>query len=273
MLITRSNAIPANYLLCSFTVIVATLSAQQGVTNPNSSSSGPPIGLAPANRSLPPGSSPAAGSGAVFLSGRIVMENGAPLPSTVAIERVCSISARTVAWTDAKGRFAFQWSGLPSTLPDASDSGSRSSGGMIGISPGLSVSGGGGGAVGIGGGGSGSGAGGALVNCDLRARLAGYRSDVISVTSRHETDNPNLGIIVLHRLSGINDATVSSTSLGAPPAAKSAYQKGIAALQAGASRSGSEATPACGQAVPHLRGLLWSNWESPPATTGTGPIR
>jgi len=211
--------------------------AQQGVVVPTTSPSAPPIGLVPANRSLPPGSAPSGGNGAastsIFLSGRIAMENGASLPSSVAIERVCSISARTVAWTDPKGRFSFRWGSSTSGPLDASDSGNRNSAGMLGISPGVAVSGGNGGSVGTGGGGPGSGPMSAVMNCELRASLAGYRSDVINLTSRHETDSPDLGLIVLHRLSAGEGATVTSTSLAAPRSAKSAYEKGIAALHAG----------------------------------------
>ena len=76
------------------------------------------------------------------------------------------------------------------------------------------------------------------MNCELRASLAGYRSDVVSLTSRHETDSPDLGLIVLHRLSGGEGATVTSSSLAAPRSAKSAYEKGIAALHAGKREQG-----------------------------------
>jgi tetratricopeptide (TPR) repeat protein len=165
------------------------------------------------------------------------MENGASLPSSVAIERVCSISARTVAWTDPKGRFSFRWGGSSGPL-DASDSGNRNSAGMLGISPGVAVAGGNGGSVGTGGGGPGSGLMSAVMNCELRASLAGYRSDVISLTSRHETDSPDLGLIVLHRLSAGEGSTVTSSSLAAPRSARSAYEKGIAALHAGRREQG-----------------------------------
>ncbi len=162
------------------------------------------------------------------------MESGAALPSSVAIERVCSISARTVAWTDSKGRFSFQWGGSSSSASlDASDSGNRNSAGMLGISPGVAVAGGNGGSVGTGGGGPGAGPMSAVMNCELRASLAGYRSDAINLTSRHETDNQDIGLIVLHRLSPGEGARVTSSSLAAPRSAKIAYEKGIAALHAG----------------------------------------
>jgi len=223
-------------------LLAVTAMAQQGVVTPTTSPSAPPIGVVPGNRGLPPGSAPSGGNGAgstsVFLSGRIAMENGASLPSSVAIERVCSISARTVAWTDPKGRFSFQWGSSAGTSLNASDSGNRNSAGMLGLSPGVAVAAGNGGSVGTGGGGPGSGPLSAVMNCELRASLAGYRSDVISLTSRHETDSPDLGLIVLHRLSASERATVTASSLAAPRSAKSAYEKGIAALHDGRREQG-----------------------------------
>lgn len=203
--------------------------AQQGVVVPTTSSSAPPIGIVPGNRGLPPGSSPSGNGGSAtpqFLSGHVAIENGAPLPSGIAIERICSISARTVAFTDDKGHFTFRWGGSSGELPDASDSGSRSTAGVIGILPGIATSGGSSGS-------SGTGPQSPIANCELRARLAGYRSDVISLTGRHETDSPDLGLIVLHRLTAGEGISVSSTSLAAPRAAKAAYDKGMAALHAG----------------------------------------
>lgn len=213
--------------LVSFAMAVSAL-AQQGVVVPTTSPSAPPIGVVPGNRGLPPGSSPSGnGSGAPqFLSGNVAIENGAAMPAGIAIERVCSVSARTVAYTDARGHFSFRWGGSSGEVPDASDSGSRSSAGVIGILPGIATAGGSSGS-------SGTGPQSPVADCELRARLAGYRSDTISLTSRHETDSPDVGLIVLHRLGPGEGRTVNSTSLAAPRSAKAAYDKGVAALRAG----------------------------------------
>jgi Tfp pilus assembly protein PilF len=66
-----------------------------------------------------------------------------------------------------------------------------------------------------------------LSGCDLRVQLAGYRSDVIQLGRRSVFDNPDVGVIVLHRLDGVSGTAVSATSLAAPKEAKKAYENGI----------------------------------------------
>jgi tetratricopeptide (TPR) repeat protein len=69
-----------------------------------------------------------------------------------------------------------------------------------------------------------------LMGCELRASLAGFRSDMINLTGRRLLDNPDVGTIILHRLAGVEGLTISATSLQAPKDAKKAYQKGVEAL-------------------------------------------
>src|SRR5579863_6667900 len=45
----------------------------------------------------------------IFLSGRVLMDDGTAPGTSIAIQRVCSGSPRTVAFTNAKGQFNFQW--------------------------------------------------------------------------------------------------------------------------------------------------------------------
>ena len=46
----------------------------------------------------------------IYLSGKVVADDGAPLVTQNAtIERVCGGISKTVAYTDSKGRFNFQW--------------------------------------------------------------------------------------------------------------------------------------------------------------------
>ena len=65
-----------------------------------------------------------------------------------------------------------------------------------------------------------------LMGCEIRASLAGYRSDMISLSNHRTFDNPDLGTIVLHRLANVEGVTISSVSLNAPKDAKKAYDKG-----------------------------------------------
>lgn len=69
-------------------------------------------------------------------------------------------------------------------------------------------------------------------NCDIRAKLAGYRSQSISLASHRAMDTPDIGVILLHRDGGKDEGTtVSMVSLAAPKEAKKAFDKGIAAAR------------------------------------------
>jgi hypothetical protein len=48
------------------------------------------------------------------------------------------------------------------------------------------------------------------MNCDIRARLGGYRSQSISLVGRRPMDNPDIGVILLHKDSGEGGTTVSA---------------------------------------------------------------
>jgi tetratricopeptide (TPR) repeat protein len=67
--------------------------------------------------------------------------------------------------------------------------------------------------------------------CDLRASLPGYRSDLISMSSRRNLDDPNVGTIFLHRLANVEGLTTSATAALAPKDAKKAFEKGLDAAK------------------------------------------
>ncbi len=66
-----------------------------------------------------------------------------------------------------------------------------------------------------------------LQTCDLRAVLAGFRSDLISLSGRRYMDNPDVGTMILHRLANVEGFTTSATSAMAPKDARKAYDKGL----------------------------------------------
>lgn len=161
----------------------------------------------------------------IFLSGKVMMEDGGPPQETVTIERIClgrgSGMPIPEAYTDSKGRFSFQVGQRAGMMPDASmgnDSmnGSNSGMGMPGA-PGL------------------NGRGGVterdLTSCELRASLPGFRSTIVSLAGRRVLDNPDVGTIVLRRLAGVTGFTTSSTSLLAPKDAKKAFEKAMNAMK------------------------------------------
>jgi tetratricopeptide (TPR) repeat protein len=152
----------------------------------------------------------------IFLSGRVVLQDGTPPPESVVIERVCNGIVRPEAHTDSRGRFSFQLGRDNSyMMADASIGGDPGFGNLGGQSSGM--------------GGYNSNSGISerdLWGCEIRASLAGYTSDVISLSGRRSLDNPELGTIVLRRFGNVEGTTVSMTSLRAPKDAQKAFSKG-----------------------------------------------
>ena len=68
----------------------------------------------------------------VFLSGKVVMEDGTPPPDAVTIERVCGGSVRPEGYTDSKGRFSFQLGQNQGMMADASMSSADTMSGIPG---------------------------------------------------------------------------------------------------------------------------------------------
>jgi len=154
-----------------------------------------------------------------FFSGKVMMVDGTPPPETAVIERVCNGIARPEAYTDSKGRFSFQLGQNNQTMADASTSsadGVFGAGGMGSPRGGMSAPGMGGRQINER----------DLMGCELRASLAGFRSDVVSLAGRRSLDNPDVGTLVLHRLANVEGFTFSATSAFAPKDARKAYEKG-----------------------------------------------
>ncbi len=168
----------------------------------------------------------------IFLSGKVVMADGAPVPPGITIQRVCQGLPRTVAYTDSKGNFSFQWGDYAGITPDASEPGSTglTGGGLSATTAGGSqVSNRTSSAMG-----SQSGAfGGSIGACELRASLAGYTSGTVNLFMHRAMDNPDVGRIVLHRNTAVEGVAVSATSLNAPKDARKAYEHGLASLHKG----------------------------------------
>jgi tetratricopeptide (TPR) repeat protein len=159
----------------------------------------------------------------IYLTGKVLLDDGTPPPDAVTIERVCNGAPRAEGYTDQKGHFSFQIGQKGPVTPDASEDSSRTPAtaspddlraAMGPQQPGQTTT------IGM-----------QLANCDLRAVLAGYRSDSISLGSRRLLDDPDVGAIVLHRLANVEGAAISLTSLQAPKEARRAYDKALQDLR------------------------------------------
>jgi tetratricopeptide (TPR) repeat protein len=155
--------------------------------------------------------SPDALSRGAFLYGKVVMPDGTTPPNQVVIERICvGGNARPQTYADSHGNFSFQIGQTQDMLPDATVSRGSPTPGTTNNSQSSTFN---------------------LSNCDLRASLAGYRSDVVSLAGRRSMDDGNVGTIFLHRLGNVEGLTTSATSALAPKDARKAFEKGLEAVK------------------------------------------
>ncbi|GAB4360025.1 MAG: hypothetical protein OHK0021_04190 [Bryobacter sp.] len=159
----------------------------------------------------------------IFLSGKVITEDGTPPPEPATIERICAGVGSPIqeAYTDSKGRFSFQVGQRMGMLPDASIGNSADV--FSGRAPSSSLGGFGGNQPRV--------SERELSMCELRASLPGYRSSTISLAGRRSLDNPEVGTIFLRRLADVSGFTTSATSLLAPKDAKKALEKAQGAMK------------------------------------------
>ena len=130
------------------------------------------------------------------------------------IERVCNGSSRREGYTDSKGAFQIQL-GQNTGVQDATESdlgefGSQRSASNSGSPGGLTRSG--------------------LLGCEIRARLAGFRSSSVLLNPEENLGMLQVGTVVLERMGNVEGTTISMTSMQAPKDAKNAYEKAQKAL-------------------------------------------
>jgi len=168
----------------------------------------------------------------MYVSGRVMMDDGSAPPTSITIVRICNGVTRAMGYTSAHGDFSFDMNHADASFQDASMPGTASMSGdptstraslddPMSSMRGSSMSSGGGG----------FGSSSSLLGCELRAQLAGYRSSVIQLAQRRSMDDPDVGVILLHRMGKDEGTTVSMTSMMAPKDAKKAYEKALDALK------------------------------------------
>ncbi|MDR3701960.1 MAG: tetratricopeptide repeat protein [Candidatus Sulfopaludibacter sp.] len=185
-------------------------------TNPNTTN--PSTGTKTSPGYIPP----------LYLTGRVMLENGTPPPEPVTIERVCNGNPHAEGYTDTNGGFGIQLGNESGVFQDASEENTRGS--VPGMTPATgSMNGSGSGSVG-----SSAATGGPYLryqNCEIRAKLAGYRSQSILLANRRSMDDPNIGTILLHKDGDEAGTLVSANSLAAPKDARKAYERGMLAVR------------------------------------------
>ena len=157
----------------------------------------------------------------------MMYDGGAPTES-VTIERVCSSnSIHAEGYTDSKGQFSLNIGQKNNgVFADASTDTFAPFGQQGGLDS-LSAN------SNMGGANSNASQDSTYWDCELRARLPGYRSDTISLAGRRSLDNPDVGVILLYPIAEIQGLTASATSGQAPKDARKAYEKGLNAVKKG----------------------------------------
>ncbi|HUI77005.1 MAG TPA: tetratricopeptide repeat protein [Bryobacteraceae bacterium] len=161
----------------------------------------------------------------IFITGRVMLDDGTPPPQSVAIQRVCGGSPHIEGYTNGEGYFSITLgSTFNGVFQDATTSGHTDDFGP-GSSPGQPLDAPAGSTLGAPTGIS------PWMNCELRAQLAGYQSQSVNLMNRQAMDDPNIGTILLHRHGPSEGTMVSATELAAPKGARQAYEKGLDLLK------------------------------------------
>jgi tetratricopeptide (TPR) repeat protein len=148
----------------------------------------------------------------IFLSGKVVTNDGSVLTESVPIQTVCKGQKRTETHTDSHGSFSFQFgTRFGSSAEGEFDAENPIRSGIAGQPERRD-----------------------LHDCELQASLAGFISDSIPLEGRFSGyENADVGRIVLHRLANVEGFTISATTAQAPKPAKKAFEKGRDQLQKG----------------------------------------
>jgi tetratricopeptide repeat protein len=152
--------------------------------------------------------------GNIFLSGKVVSDDGTPLTERAAIQTICAGQKHNETYTDSHGQFSFEFvtrssarTGNTAGIADADSSWSNPT--SVVTTP-TSV----------------LGTQRDWNDCELQAVLPGFTSDVVQLSTISPLGRNDLGRIVLHRSEQIQGTTISATSAAAPSAARKAFEKG-----------------------------------------------
>ena len=150
---------------------------------------------------------PAPARGSIFLSGRVVLDDGSELTEQVAIQTICKGRKRTETYSDSRGNFSFEL-GNQDALAGAA--------GLMDAETSFSD---------------------VMSNkrnsqrdwrdCELQAVLPGFSSESIPLSSKISSfESSDIGRVVLHRLAHVDGLTISVTTALAPESARKAFDKG-----------------------------------------------
>ena len=137
----------------------------------------------------------------IFLSGRVVLEDGTPPPDQVLVQRTCDGRGIPQGYTDTRGHFSFEVGRNPSAALDAQNQ-------IFEVQANANAR--------------------DLTGCELRVQLPGFYPAARDLSGRRILDSPDVGTLVLRRLPGVQGSIFSLTTLQARKDARAAFEKGRA---------------------------------------------
>jgi tetratricopeptide (TPR) repeat protein len=188
---------------CAFLIFALSTCALAQRTGGGRPSQGIPGAIG--STSFPPASPASAGTD-IFISGKVVLDDGTELTEPAVIQTICHGRRHSETYSDLRGSFSFRF-GDPTQAAAAaiSDASSSTVGNQQGRQSVLD-----------------------LHDCELQAELAGFSSQSVELNSRAGLmNNIDVGRVPLHRLAHVDGTSISVTSALAPPAAKKAFEKGL----------------------------------------------
>ena len=144
----------------------------------------------------------------LLLAGRVILEDGNPLPESLNVELACGGSVRQETHTYGdEGRFSFELGGSEGAI-------SRTGTGSDTFDPFSRIPGERQDAQRF-----------DLSGCMIRTALEGFRANTIPLGVRSYMDSSDVGMIILRRLEHVGGSTVSFNTLAAPKKAQKAYRE------------------------------------------------
>jgi hypothetical protein len=155
----------------------------------------------------------------LMISGKVVLDNGAPAPMGTIIIRDCGGKITREVNVGPDGGFGFQVGGNNSLLPDASDNTPTIFGGATRSSSYFTFPD------------EAMGSASRLAGCELRAQIGGYRSSALMLSAFQGMGIIDAGTIVLYPTTMTSGTMVSVTNLSAPRNARKALEQAEKAYQ------------------------------------------
>jgi tetratricopeptide (TPR) repeat protein len=166
-----------------------------------------------------PASSQQGDLGAYRLTGRVVMEDGSPIPDPAGVELICNGQIVKRVKPYASGDFTVVLGNDSSDTLDIATPRNPATGSSVAFggkreqTAGEDV-----GRFDFGG-------------CELRAGLPGFFSNVIAIGPRRRLDKSEIGQLVLRRMAGVDAIMVSANTLSAPSRARTAFDNARSRMQ------------------------------------------